>query len=163
ARFWSQTMRWLAGRSLEDQRPLLTVSTNKTDYGVGEKVVVKLERQANAKVEGQPQLTVDIKDPADERVALPLKVDSSNPDLASAEFYPSRSGRFEVLAALTSGGKPLANQTAEFLVQGQDLELADVGVYPRALRDIAEATGGIYYEIDDAEKLADKVPAKDRK
>lgn len=44
ARFWSQTIRWLAGRDLKDSRPPLIVSTNSPDYEVGKPVEVRVVR-----------------------------------------------------------------------------------------------------------------------
>src|SRR5262249_34526224 len=48
ARFWSQTIRWLAGRSLDDQQPVLSVHTDRPDYDVGKKAAIKVIRQPRA-------------------------------------------------------------------------------------------------------------------
>lgn len=163
ARFWSQTIRWLAGRGLDDQRPPLTVSTDRPDYQVGKKVTVRLERQPNAKLEGEPQVSAQVVPPSGEPITVPLKGDSGNPDVATGEFFPSAGGRYEVAATLSGGGKLLANQTAEFMVQGEDVELADTGVNPRNLKDLADATGGVYLDVDNAADLAGKIVAKERR
>ena len=162
ARFWSQSIRFLAGRSLEDQRPPLTVSTDRPDYEVNKRVTVKLERQADSKLDGVPQLSVEVLKPGGEMMPLPVKADAANPDLATAEFTPSVGGRYEVSARLTVGNKLAANQTAEFLVQGEDVELADTRVNARNLRDLSSATGGVFLEMDQAGKLAEKIPPKER-
>jgi hypothetical protein len=164
-RFWGQTIRWLAGRSAEDQRPLLTVSTDKPDYNVGDKVQVRLEHQGNAPGEEQPQMGVEITSPRGEVLpALKLKIDEGNRAARSAEFYPESGGRYEVAARLIGSDKKLlANQTAEFMVQGKDLELADVSVNPKALRAIADANRGTYFEIDQAEKLAAVIPPEEQR
>ncbi len=44
ARFWSQTVRWLAGRGTNEQRPLLAVSTDHPGYDVGKKVAITVTR-----------------------------------------------------------------------------------------------------------------------
>jgi hypothetical protein len=163
ARFWSQTIRFLSGRPLDDKRPPLTVSTDRPDYEVNKKVTVQLRRQPNSKVEGVPDLTLEVVKPTGDRMPVPLKVDAANPDLATAEFYPSVGGRFEVSAKLSAGGRSLANQTAEFVVQGEDVELADTRVNTKNLRDLSDATGGVFVEMNRAAELASKIPGKERR
>ncbi len=109
------------------------------------------------------QSSVEIVTPSGQSVPVELKVDSSNPDVAKGDFSPSTGGRYELAAALNAGGKPLANQTAEFLVQGTDLELANTGTNPANLRALAEATGGVYLDIDKADELASKIAPKERR
>lgn len=83
--------------------------------------------------------------------------------MAKGDFSPSIGGRYEAAATLTAAGKPLANQTAEFLVQGADLEMSNTGTNPSNLRALADATGGIYLDIDRAEELASKIAPKERR
>src|SRR4029077_6476406 len=82
SRFWSQTIRWLAGRNLDEQRPLLTATTDRADYDVGKKVLVTLTRQPRPDIDlTRAEMRVDVISPAGEPLpALPLKVDSTNPD-----------------------------------------------------------------------------------
>ena len=65
-------------------------------------------------------------------------------------------------ATLPADGKALANQTAEFRAQGADYELADEGTNPANLRALADATGGVYLDVDRADELAGKIARKDR-
>src|SRR5262249_37955042 len=107
---------------------------------------------------------VEVKNPAGDALpALPLRVDSANPDLFRAEFTPSSGGRYELLATLTSKGQTLANQSAEFLVQGADLELANTGTNPATLRALAKETGGVYLDVEQADQLPEKVARKERR
>ena len=66
-------------------------------------------------------------------------------------------------ATLLKEGKPVANQRAEFLVQGSGLELADPGTNRANLQAIAGATGGLYFDVEDADQLADKIPHRERR
>jgi hypothetical protein len=163
-RFWGQTIRYLAGRGLDDKRAPLTVSTDQLNYKkVGAKVAVKLERQRGSQAEGTTEFSLEVAKSNGIAFPVPYKVDGANPDLAIAEFYPDSPGRYEVLAKLSAGGKELANQTAEFMVQGQDVEMADTRVNTRNLRDLSDATGGAFLEMDRADQLAEKIPAKERR
>jgi hypothetical protein len=164
ARFWSQAVRWLAGRGMDDDRPLLSVSTDRPDYDVGRKVAVTVRRQPRPGTDlSAAEPSVEVLDPAGKTLALALKGDSAEPDKFTGEFYPSVGGRYELSAALTAAGKPLANQTAEFLVQGADLEMANTSTNPNNLRILAEVTGGIYLDIDNADRLPGKIARKERR
>ena len=63
----------------------------------------------------------------------------------------------------TVRGQPAANQAAEFLVQGVDLELANTGTNPGHLRTLAEATGGVYLEVGQAAQLPDRIARTERR
>jgi hypothetical protein len=164
AKFWSQAVRWLAGRSLDDDRPLLSVSTDQPSYDAGKRVTVTVRRQPRPGTDlANAEAAVEVRDPAGRVLPLTLKGDSAEPDKSTAEFFPSVGGRYEVAATLTGGGKPLANQAAEFQVQGVDVEMADVGTNPQTLRDLAAATGGVYLDVDRAAELADKIDRRERR
>ena len=164
-RFWGQAVRWLAGRSLDDQRPPLTVTTNKPDYDVGKKVEVTVRRQVSADpAAAAGQVRVEIIQPTGAALPpLPLKPEADNPGVLKGEFYPSVGGRYEVTATLTSAGKTVANQQAEFMVQGSDLELANTATSSAHLEALKDATGGVYLEVDRAAELADKIEIKERR
>jgi hypothetical protein len=163
ARFWSQTLRWLSGRSQDDQRPLLVVSTDRPDYEVGKPVKVRAVRQPRDKDLGGTQVGVEVTATGGKPVTVEMTSSTAEPDVSTGIFVPKAGGRYEAAATLTGEGKPLANQTAEFLVQGSDLELADPGTNPANLKAIAAATGGVYLEVGEAEKLADKITPKERR
>jgi uncharacterized membrane protein len=164
SRFWSQTIRWLAGRSQDDQRPLLTVSTDRPAYDVGKAVSVRVARQPRPGVDlNGSEAGAEITGPDGKTVAVPLRATSAEPDQFTGSFYPSSGGRHEIAATLTNAGKPRANHTAEFLVHGSDLELADPGTNRANLQAIAATTGGVYLDVEDADKLADKIDRKERR
>ena len=66
-------------------------------------------------------------------------------------------------ASLVADGHTVANRTAEFLVHGSALELADSSTNQTLLQSIAHKSGGVYVDIDDAEKLVDHIERKDRR
>jgi uncharacterized membrane protein len=162
-RFWGQALRWLAGRALDDDRPLLSVSTDRPIYTVGKKVTVTLRRQQRPGADVSRALAaVEVRDPRGRAQSLTLKSNPAEPDRWTAEFYPEAGGRYAVTATLKDGDKLVANQAAEFGVQGADVEMADPATHPEILQDLAQATGGVYRELDGAEELAGRMGRKER-
>jgi hypothetical protein len=164
ARFWSQAVRYLAGRNLNDQRPLLVVSTDRPDYEVGKQVTIRVMRQLRPDNDlAGMDLAAEVTGPSAKPTPVPLHASSAEPDVFTGTFFPPAGGRYEVAGSLTGSGKPAEHQVAEFLVQGADLELADPGTNRGNLQTIANATGGVYFDVEDAEKLAEKLPHKERR
>jgi hypothetical protein len=165
SRFWSQTVRFLAGRSMDDSRPMLSVRTERPIYDVNKKVIVRVVRQRRPGTDlTGAQVNVDVTDPKGQLVpGLTPRFSSADPDVALVEFYPSAAGRYDISAALKMDGKVLANQAGELRVRGADLELADAGTRPDNLRALKEATGGVYADIDDADEIASKITRIERR
>ncbi|MFO0880374.1 MAG: hypothetical protein U0840_23765 [Gemmataceae bacterium] len=160
SRFWSQAIRWLAGRALEDSRPVLSVRTERPIHEAKSKVAVRLQRQPRPGSE-PGTFHLEVVDPKGAPVqGLVPQSDSADPDLATVEFFPTLAGRYEITASLRAEGKVLANQTSEIRVRGSDLELADGSPRPDHLRAIKEATGGTYFDIDQADNVAEQIPRK---
>ncbi len=164
ARFWSQTVRWLSGRSVDDQRPPLVVSTDRPDYDVGKAVTVRAVRQPRAGQDlGAAEVAVEVTGPSGRSTPLPLRASSAEPDAFTGTFYPAAGGRYEIAATLNGGGKAIANQATEFLVHGSDLELSDPGTNRAALRSLATSTGGQYVDVKDASSLSALIPRRERR
>lgn len=166
ARFWSQTIRWLAGRDLEQKRSLLTVSTDRPDYDLGKTVGIRIVRQPEPGAEAAPtELAVEVVDESGKNAkTVSVRSGSAEPDVFFGSFAPETGGRYEVEAALRStGGESMANQTADFLVHGPDLELADTATNRPHLQSLAAQTGGEYVDIDRAGELAKHIPHKERR
>jgi hypothetical protein len=164
-RFWSQTLRWLAGRAQDDQRPLLTVRTERPIYEANKKVTVRAIRQARPGTDlTGSQIAIEITDPKGKPLpGLVPKVDSADPDMARVEFYPPAAGVYRVSAELKAQNKLLANQNGEFRVQGADLEMSDPTTHPENLQAIKEATGGIYLDIDSAGEVVKHIERIERR
>jgi uncharacterized membrane protein len=164
ARFWSQTLRWLSGRSRDDKRPLLTVSTDRPDYEVNKQVTIRVIKQPRPDADlAGAETSVEVVQESGKSVPVQLRVSSQEPNVALGTFYPTTGGRHEVAASLMAAGKPLANQATEFLVLGSDLELADTGTNRTYLQSISSATGGSYVDIEEASKLADRIERRERR
>ncbi|MFV1965669.1 MAG: glutamine amidotransferase [Pirellulaceae bacterium] len=163
SRFWSQTIRWLTGRDIEAKRSQIVVSTNRPDYEVGKEVSIRVRRRADLESEATGDVAVEVVDEAGKRIPIEVRSGSAEPDLFVASFYPSSGGRYEVNAALTFEGNAVANQTAEFLVHGSDLELVDTGTNRSLLKSISQKSGGVYVDVEDASTLADSIERKERR
>jgi uncharacterized membrane protein len=171
ARFWSQTVRWLAGRGRDEKRALLTVSTDRIAYDVGKQVKVTVVRHSRPEVDlSQAQLSVSYKPagPGSKPISVPVRNSSATPDIFTGTFFPTAGsraaadGRFELSAMLTNGKNQVANQGTEFLVHSSSQELLNTGTNTEVLRDLAEASGGTYRDVGKAAELANEIPRKER-
>lgn len=164
ARFWSQTIRWLAGRQPDADRPPLVASTDRPGYDIGQPVTVRVVRQPRPDADlSATAVGVEVTGAAGRSVSLPMRANSAEPDVFTGAYYPSDAGRYEVAASLASGGRPIANQATEFLVHGPDLETADPGTNRPLLQALAATTGGLYFDVEEAVKLAEKLPRTERR
>jgi len=162
ARFWSQTVRYLAGRGLDDRRPQLVVSTDRPAYEVGKQVTVTLRRQARPGDDlSAAEVGVEVTAAGGKSMPVPVQAGSADPDVFTGTFSPPAGGQYEVAASLKMQGKPVENQATEFRVYGSDLELADPGTNRENLKAMASATGGVYVDVQDAERLAEKMGRKE--
>ena len=164
SRFWSQTVRWLTGRELEQRQARLVVSTDKPDYKVGREVRIRAVRGADvADSDAVGELTVEVTDEAGQRFPVPVKSNSAEPDTFVGSFYPSAGGRYRIDAGLETGGELQANQEADFIVFGSELELADTGTNPGLLKSIADRTGGVSVNIANVSELSSKIERRERR
>jgi uncharacterized membrane protein len=161
SRFWSQTVRWLTGRELEQRQARLVVSTDKPDYKVGREVRIRAIRGSDSDTAGE--VTVEVTDEAGQRFPIPVKSNSAEPDTFVGSFYPSAGGRYRIDAGLESGGELQANQEADFIVFGSELELADTGTNPGLLKSIADRTGGVSVDIANVSELSSRIERRERR
>jgi hypothetical protein len=186
-RFWSQTIRWLAGREQETKRTPIVVSTDRPDYEVGKTVGIRVVRQSTdagvpalagsdrlkpglqpANGDADPldngEVSAEVVDETGKSLSVPLRANSAEPHVFLGNYTPSLGGRYELHGTLaTLSGAQQANQTTEFLVHGEDLELADAGTDSKHLQAIAAATGGTYHNIDAAKDVADQIERRERR
>jgi uncharacterized membrane protein len=165
SRFWSQTVRWLAGRPLEDRRPLLSLSTQRPLFDAGSKVRLRVTRNPRPGTDlSGTETTVEVIDPKGKAVpGLVTRFGSADPNVGTVDFYPTEAGQYEVGATLKSAGKVLANVSGEFRVRGADLELSDTSTKPQNLKDLAGETGGTSVDIEDADLLSKKINRVERR
>jgi len=181
-RFWSQMVRWLAGRGEEDEPTPLTVETGAASYDRGQRVAITARRNPAAVLPGGADapaaIELSVVTPDGRRHGLAAAPSTSDPHRWTASYFPERGGRFRVDARLTGTGegggggrgrgggrggdgavRDLASASAEFMVTGSALELAEASPDPVVLRRIARMTGGLYSEIGDSDAVASLVEA----
>lgn len=160
ARFWSQMVRWLAGRDDDDQQSALSLTTDRVSYGTGEliQITVRIDPAALG-LASLDAVAVDLSARSPDGRFVRLEPQAASGELTTwhAQFQPDRSGRFELHASMmrrpVAGNSPRADQTAtrmtEVFVEGAALELDDPWPDPSRLRQIASLTGGQYAHLHD--------------
>ncbi|MBQ18399.1 MAG: hypothetical protein CMJ65_14880 [Planctomycetaceae bacterium] len=162
SRFWSQAVRWLTGRDLDDRQAPLVVTTDRPGYKDGEAVAVRVVQRGEA-ADGGQTVSARIVNLAGRERSLPLRPATDGSGDMVATVFPDGAGRHIVHAASASGGQVVANESVEFLVHGSDLETSDTRTNPQVLRQVASERGsGIYVDIDKAETLAESLSADRR-
>lgn len=121
------------------------------------RATAQLVRRPGADLTGA-RFAVEFTDPRGKAVAgLEPRVDSSDPDVATVEFFPGAAGKYEITASLKADGKVSANQTAELRVRGGDFGTGAAESRPENLRAIATATGREYVDVERAADVASRV------
>lgn len=162
-RFWGQTIRWLAGRKQDRRQALVTVRTDRPEYEINKPVRIEARRLPRTDVPlDTSDVSVEITQANGKSIRVPVRATSASPHLFSGTYYPTRGGDHTVAVALRQGNVLLSNETASFLVHGNDLELADARTDPELLRRLAAQTGGSYVDIADADRLADQITGRER-
>ncbi|MFN0198008.1 MAG: glutamine amidotransferase [Planctomycetaceae bacterium] len=162
-RFWRQTIRWLTGRDMDEERVPLLVTTQQPDYKVGQKVLIQVHSQHENSAAGVGGVEVSVIDEAGQAIPIPVRNRSETPQDWQGNWYPTVGGRYRITAELKEQDKIIANQTAEIIVHGSNLELIDPGTNRALMQSLAQQTGGIYLDIDQADQLLDRLVLKERR
>ena len=154
-RFWRQTVRWLGGGAPERV-------TLRADGGRSEGEALRIEIAA-ADERFAPladaRVRVRVRDPngdEHEHAALPRP---DEPGRYAVEIAPRGRGVHRVTAVVEHGGDTLERASAALLVGGADPELSEPRRHDRLLREVARATGGRFFDLGGAARLAGPVRA----
>lgn len=163
ARFWSQTLRWLANRPDDGRKASVALSTDRPSYAAGTTVEVTARRTLKAGAARDAQtLALELTDAAGKATPVEAVASSADPDRFVARFTPP-AGRFVVSATLAEAGKPVANADAEVWVESDEAELADPRASRDALEAIARATGGRAFGLEQTNELAAELSPRERR
>lgn len=167
-RFWSRMIRYLGETRLKGSQQQVALSTDRKTYAPGEDVKVRLQvldPALMAQLSGQ-QIFASVTSPKKDIHMVQMRPDPSG-DLLYEGTYRSRwlgsmVARVRQAAPdADSEAKPLFDVKHAFSVKMQSLENKDTSANLEAMRELAEATGGKYYDyrnMNEVNSLPNAIP-----
>lgn len=178
-RFWIRLLRFLSEGRLFGTRRHIQVETEKMRFEPGEAIVLRV-RALNDVFEPliAPAFSLIVrKDAAEALMTAPADTNESDV-LVNLAPIVGREGYYQGQFNATEEGVysvwPAEMGTAEaadarenepltrIVVAGPDIEMRDPAMKRDALRSLAEATGGRYFDIDESAALAEAIPDRSR-
>jgi len=149
-KFWSGTIRWLSFvRTKADQ---VNVEPSKQTYTKDEKAIIKAyiydenyDPIDNAQIKAQVQTPVG--------TSRDIKFVFEENGRYSAEFTPTIDGNHKVGVEAEYNGRSIGKSFAEFIVQTATLEYQSTQLNEALLKQIADISGGVYYNINNIFEL----------
>ena len=160
-KFWIQSVRYLAqGRTLAGKRRG-SIQTDKDRYEVGDQV----------------KITASLVDPTYNPLDLPrveatIQVGSDAPETIQLQATPNQKGKFETKVTakkignnilrinIPSGDSEAASVDLSYDVNLPSVEKSQVWLDKKTLTDLAELSGGKYFEVNQLKELAAAIPDK---
>ena len=139
---------------LDENAPLLTVTTNKYFYEPTE--TIKVEAKVNKKrLPEETKINLSAKTIINNQKikTIQLDEDSNIYYSYSTTFTPEIDGRYKIEVSVEAEGKSLADESTEFTVGKPFQELDKLNVDEDLLRDIATQTNGQFYNIVNANEV----------
>jgi hypothetical protein len=147
-RFWDQMILWLmAGRDfLPTQQFSLRASS--ANIPLGEKIYFRAVMRESAPKTRDVPLTISHANREAGRTTLAAQ-DAQAPDKLTAEFFPTKPGKYTATAKFPDG----ISQAARFIVFDENLEQTEVATDAGYLRKLCESSGGHLLQPDELGKL----------
>jgi len=148
-RFWGQMTRWLASKDIKDMssEPGVELLVRKPFYNPGEKVLVRAKVRAD---EGRATNFADVRGtllgPGTFRRDFGLPLVAGSVGVYEATVEPPDPGQYRVVVEARKDNKRLGAEEVQFAVGRANQEFERLGIDRALLRNIAQATGGEYYE-----------------
>lgn len=167
-RFWTNVIRYLGETRLRGTQQQVALSTDRHSYAPGEEVQVRLrmlDPALMAQLAGQA-LYASVTTPKKEVQMVSLRPDRGGEMLYLGTYRARRTGSMVLRARqaaprASSEAKPLFDVKHTFQVKMQSLEARDTSADLEAMKDLAEATGGQYFDyrnMGDLEALLKSIP-----
>lgn len=153
-RFWQVAIRWLAQYRLDAPGKLVTLEPDSVflERGAEVRIPARVFDEDYEPARGA-EVGLTVVGPGGGKEELRLKEDPSRAGLYLTQTRFERAGRYELHARARLGGKNLG-EDAVVLSVGPSLKEFDRPEADRdLLRNLAELTGGKFYELDGAERL----------
>jgi len=145
-KFWGQAVRWLASEEVKrDDKPGLSAYTDKGEYEPGEKVrLMATVRDPQGQATSDAVVFVSIIGPSKERTKIDLpKVDGRMGEHRGT--FDPKPGPHEAIFEARLGDQALGKpQTVKFTVGKPDVEMAELSLNEKLLKELADRTGGTY-------------------
>jgi hypothetical protein len=162
-RFWLQTTRYLVeGRSLEGKRRG-TIETDRTRYEVGERIMVtaRLKDAAFTPLD-QPEVTARLDATGSQPVPVVLKQVPNQPGEFQATVTAGNAGRHILSVDLSDGSSAPPIIETTFTVALPSVESDRTWLDKPLLVELAEASGGRYFDVDQLDRLPAAIPDRKR-
>ncbi len=168
-RFWARAIRYLGETRLKGTQQQVALSTDRHSYAPGEEVQINLRLLDPAlltQLSGQP-LYASIADASDaakksSEEMIALKPDADGTPVYRATYRARRTGNMLTRATAQapeadSEAKPLFDVKQNFLVKLEPLEDRDTSADLEGMKDLADRTGGKYFDYRNMKDL-DQLP-----
>jgi len=167
-RLWTRVIRYLGETRLRGAQQQVALDTDRNTYAPGEEVRLNLRVLDPALMEqlsGQP-LFVSVTGPQKDETMVPLRPEQDGTPVYRGRTTARRTGSMVARARQSAPGadseqKPLFDVKHGFQVRMQSLEDRDTSADLEAMRDLADRTGGKYFDyrmMRDLDSLADAIP-----
>ncbi|MCK6457938.1 MAG: VWA domain-containing protein [Phycisphaerae bacterium] len=153
-RFWVQMLRFLVEGKLLGARNRGLILTDKDRFVVGESVIVTA-RLLDEKFGPLRQASVDATATFanGETRTVTLEPVPNRAGYYQGRFITGRAGTVRLSVTLPGRGGPALRAERDVVVSQPDVEMTQPMMRREALRELAEQTGGRYFEIDEARAL----------
>lgn len=169
-RFWVRAIRYLGETRLKGTQQQVALSTDRRTYGPGETVQVRLrvlDPALMSQLSGVP-LYASVTSPDKDEQMVSLEPARSGEMLYTGEYLARRVGGMAVHCTQAAPGadseaKPLFDVKHAFQVRMQSLEQKDTSGDLEGMRELADSTGGKYYDyhnMKEIDSLVDEIPSE---
>jgi uncharacterized membrane protein len=148
-KFWGQMVRWLANKEIKETagEPGVTLLVNKPFYNPGESVTVRARvREEEGRATNYADVTGSLIGAGGERTPIPLVLVSGSVGMYEAKLDPPDPGEYKILVEARKDGKRLGLAEDSFVVGRANQEFDRLSIDAALLKQLAQATGGEYYE-----------------
>ena len=161
-RFWIQVVNYLVEtRSLQGKRRGM-IDTDRNEYELGDKVTLI----ASVLTEQMEQLTVPriparIQSEEGRVQDIELKLLPGQSGQYESSFVVQNTGTFRITVNLAGANDETGIEPVSYVVKPPSVESRAYWLDEKRLRDIAEASGGQYFTLDQLEQISDVLPQLD--
>lgn len=156
-RFWGQIIRSLTPHELPGANRFVRLTTDRTTYALGEKVVLRARLLTpNFLPVRVKEVNAEMQRTDGQRFPVKLEPVPGAAGVYSAEWLPGNAGAYKALLIGPDGQK--AESTTNVVVEAASLELEDPQQNEPLLRRLAAASGGKYLLWSEAKNLPSLIP-----